>query len=211
MKKIIDLTYDLSYQMQVFPGDPVVDVSKHHNYENGYLVSQVILGTHTGTHVDAPIHVAKNTKAIDEISIEKYIGRAFVMNVTFLKPLQILTRNDLSRFEDKVKDVSAIILKTGWAKHFGQNDFFLEFPGIGEDAVAWLFDNDITLIGLETPSVHAVKHEMIHFLLLEKEISIVESLANVDQIMSEYVEFFAVPLKLKGLDGSPVRAFAIEE
>ena len=82
---------------------------------------------------------------------------------------------------------------------------------MSEGGVDWLQQNGIDLVGLESPSVNAVKHAEIHTLLLEHDILIVESLTNVESITSKYADFFAVPLKLHGLDGSPVRAFAIED
>ena len=114
-------------------------------------------------------------------------------------------------FKEQVKDVDAVILKTGWSSHFGKEDFFSSFPGISESGVDWLIENGIRMVGLESPSVNAIRHQEIHTLLLEKGVVIVESLTNVDQIRKSYVRLFAVPLKLQGLDGSPVRAFAMEE
>ncbi len=209
--KIIDLTHDITHQMPVFPADPAVGVLRHHDYQNGYFVSQVIFGTHTGTHIDVPIHKIKGGRPVDQVPIDRFVGRAFVMDLTALKPLEEITRKHLEPFASRVKDVNAVIIKTGWGKHFGGDDFFTSFPGISEEAVSWFVENGITLIGLESPSVNAVKHAEIHTLLLQNDIYIVESLANVDNITKEYVQLFAVPLKLKGLDGSPVRAFAIEE
>jgi kynurenine formamidase len=211
MKKIIDLTHDITHQMPVFPQDPTVGILKHHDYSNGYFVSHVIFGTHTGTHVDVPAHRLIGQKTVEQVEIEKFAQKAYVLDFLFLKHLEEITSAMLERYSDKVKEVKAVIIKTGWAAHFGKEDFFTSFPGLSEDAVHWLYENGIELIGLESPSVNAVKHLEIHRLLLEKEIYIVESLANVDKISKEYVELFAVPLKLKGLDGSPVRAFAIEE
>jgi kynurenine formamidase len=197
--------------MPVFPQDPAVGILRHHNYLNGYLVHQVIFGTHTGTHIDVPAHRIKGQKTVDQVEIEKFTQRAFVMDFTFLKPLEEITSSMLERYTGKVKEVKAVIIKTGWGTHFGKEDFFTSFPGLAEDAVDWFYQNGIELIGLESPSVNAVKHLELHRLLLEKEIYIVESLANADSISKEYVELYAVPLKLKGLDGSPVRAFAVEE
>ena len=91
-------------------------------------------------------------------------------------------------------------LKPDGLLHFGKDDFY-SFPGLSEEAVDWLAEHEIRLIALESPSVNAIKHAEIHTLLLEKEIYIVESIANVEQIKNDYVELFAVPLKLKGLDG----------
>lgn len=209
MGKIIDLSYDITHQMKVFPADPAVGILRHHDYQNGYFVSQVIFGTHTGTHIDVPVHKIMGGKTVDEVPIERFTGRAYVMDIPNLKPLEEITPAHLERYSAKLNGVHAVILKTYWGKHFGQDDFFTSFPGLSEEAVDWLFAHQIFLIGLESPSVNALRHQQIHTLLLEKEILIVESLANVDRIPSEYVDFFAVPLKLKGLDGSPVRAFAV--
>ncbi len=211
MKKAIDLSHPITHQMPVFPADPAVGVLTHHHYQNGYFVSQVILGTHTGTHIDVPIHKIKGGKSVDQVGVDRFMGRAYVMDFTFLKPLEEITAEQLDRFADKLDGVDTVIIKTGWSKHFGKEDFFTSFPGISEEAVDWLTAHSIRLIGLESPSVNALRHEEIHTLLLQRDIYIVESLTNVDQITKEYVELYAVPLKLKGLDGSPVRAFAIEE
>ncbi len=210
MKRYIDLTHSITNQMAVFPADPAVGVLTHHNYQNGYFVSQVIFGTHTGTHIDVPVHKIKGGKTVDEVPVERFAQRAYVMDLTFLKPLEEITQSHLERHEEKTKGVSAVILKTGWGSHFGKEDFFTSFPGISEEAVDWFKEHGINLVGLESPSVNAIKHAEIHTLLLQNDIYVVESLANVEQITEEYVELFAVPLKFKGLDGSPVRAFAVE-
>lgn len=208
--RIIDLTHDITHQMAVFPADPAVGVLTHHHYQNGYFVSQVIIGTHTGTHIDVPVHRIGGGKTVDEVPIDRFVQRAYVMDMTSLQPLEEVTRACLEPFADKVKDVHAVLIRTGWGKRFGKEDFFTSFPGISEEAVEWFIEHSVSLIALESPSVNAVKHEQIHMQMLKNDIYIVESLANVDQITKEYVELYAVPLKLKGLDGSPVRAFAIE-
>lgn len=208
---IIDLSHDITHQMPVFPADPAVGVLKHHDYQNGYFVSQVIFGTHTGTHIDVPIHKIKGGKPVDQVPIGRFAQKAYVMDLKGLKPLEEITRRHLEPFKDKFKEAHAVILRTGWGEHFGRDDFFTSFPGISEEAVNWFVENGVVLIGLESPSVNAVKHAEIHTLLLQNDIYIVESLANADAITKEYVQLFAVPLKLKDLDGSPVRAFAIEE
>lgn len=211
MKKIIDLSHDITHQMQVFPGDPPVGILKHHDYANGYFVSQVIFGTHTGTHIDVPAHRLKGRKTIEKVGIEKFVRRAYVMDFTSLQPLEEIDKTMLDSYNNNVKDVSAVIIKTNWSQHFGKDDFFTSFPGLNEDTVEWFIQNNIELVGLESPSVNAKKHLEVHSRLLGKEIYIIESLTNLDEITQDYVMLYAVPLKFNGLDGSPVRAFAIEE
>ena len=211
MERIIDLTHPITHQMGVFPADPAVGVLRHHNYQNGYMVSQVIMGTHTGTHIDVPIHKIRGGNSVDMVPIDRFIGNAFVMDLPGLAPLEEMGKETFEPFKEQVKDVDAVILKTGWSSHFGKEDFFSSFPGISESGVDWLIENGIRMVGLESPSVNAIRHQEIHTLLLEKGVVIVESLTNVDQIRKSYVRLFAVPLKLQGLDGSPVRAFAMEE
>jgi len=210
MARYIDLSHDITHQMGVFPADPAVGILTHHNYQNGYFVSQIIMGTHTGTHIDVPVHKIPGKNTVDKVAIDRFVGRAYVMKLD-LEPLAPISAEVLEPFKAKVADVEAIIFQTGWSSHFGKEDFFTSFPGIDESGVNWLVENGIRLIGLETPSVNAIYHAEIHTLLLDKEIVIVESLNNVDAIEQEYVMFCAVPLKLKGLDGSPVRAYAIED
>ena len=98
MSKIIDLSYDITHQMKVFPADPAVGVLRHHDYGNGYFVSQLIIGTHTGTHIDVPVHRIQGGKAVDEVPIGKFTGRAYVMDLTFLKPLEEITTAQLDRY-----------------------------------------------------------------------------------------------------------------
>lgn len=211
MKKIIDLSCDITHQMPVFPSDPPVGILTHHNYSNGYFVNQIIFGTHTGTHVDVPAHRFKGRNTIEKIEIDSFIQKAFIMDFTSVKELEEIDAAMLDKFKDKIKGINAVIIKTNWSYRFGTKNYFTSFPGLAEDTADWFQENDISLIGLESPSVHAVKHLEVHSKLLGKEIYVIESLTNVDKISKEYVMLFAVPLKFKGLDGSPVRAFAIEE
>ncbi len=204
---VIDLTHTITRQIPVFPGDPAVDIPEQEHFQDGYMVSRVTFGTHTGTHIDAPLHKLPGGKPVDEIPLSALMGRAFVLPA---KDLPAVTYDDLQPYKGKVTGVSALIIKTGWAGRFNKDGFFTDFPGIEQSAVTWFIENGIKLIGLESPSVHPVKHAEIHASLLQNDIIIVESLANAESITQEYVDFCAVPLKLKGLDGSPVRAFAIQ-
>ena len=93
---------------------------------------------------------------------------------------------------------------------YPQKEYFSAQPVITPELAAWLAENEISLLGLETPGVHPQEYEKVHKLLLEKEIVVVEALTNLKQLTQKEVFFMAAPLKFKGRDGSPVRALAME-
>lgn len=70
-RNVIDLSYTVEHAMEVFPADPPVGILKHHCYKNGYFVSQIIMGTHSGTHVDAPVHKLPETRSITDLKVEQ--------------------------------------------------------------------------------------------------------------------------------------------
>ena len=208
-RNVIDLTHPVTHQMGVFPADPPVGILNHHNYGNGYYVNQLIMGTHSGTHVDAPIHKIPGTLSITDIPVDRYIGWRTAV-IDFTGHSGDITVGELKKYDDLLTGCDAILFKTGWGSRFGKEGFFENYPGLELEVADYLANKGILLIGLETPSVHPVLHQEVHTALLKNDIYIIESLNNVEKINAQVVELHAVPLKLQGLDGSPVRAYAIE-
>lgn len=212
MAKVIDLSHTIVDATPVFPGDPEVSFRSHHTHESiGYCVTSVTMGTHTGTHIDVPLHRIPGGRAVDEIPLEKMMGMACVADLTMLKSGEQIVPAHLEPYASYLNDAKILILKTGWCSHFGQHDFFSGFNGISPEAADWIVARKLNMIALESPSVHPEKHMEIHEIFLKNDVLVAESLNNVSAIQKPVVQFFAAPLKLKGLDGSPVRAFAIEE
>lgn len=212
MPKIIDLSQPVSDGGPVFPGDPEVKFYTHHTHESvGYRVTRFEMGTHTGTHLDVPLHKLPGGASVSEIPLSQFMGRAYVADMTMLEPGEEVAVAHLSAHEAEMAGCTTLILKTGWASRYGQGDFFSGFNGISEAAAKWIVAKGFSLIALESPSVHPVKHQEIHTILLESGVIVVETICNVDAIQKPTVWFCAAPLKLIGLDGSPVRAFVIED
>ncbi len=210
--KIIDLSHKITDNNPVFPGDPQVKFKSHHTHESiGYKVTAIEMGTHTATHIDVPVHKLPDTDTVDKISLSRTMGKAYIADFTGLKSKQEITADNLAKLEDAIGDCKKIIIKTGWASHYGKEDFFSDFNGLTEDAAEWIVSKGIELVGLESPSVHPEKHSEVHEILLKSGVLVVETLCNLEDISKPIVHFFAAPLKLEGLDGSPVRAFAIED
>lgn len=211
-KNVIDLSYEMQHQMCAFPGDPTIEIATYNNYSNGYFLSLVSTGTHVGTHVDAPVHKIPGAKGLSEIPVEGYIGfRTYVADFSDIAERDgEITAAMLEAHAEEIAGCDAIIFRTGWSKYNGTLEFFRNFPGLSEDTIPWFEKMGIHLLGLDMPSVHYILHAEVHEGLLSRDIYLVESLTNLENISAKYVQFFAVPLKLKGVDGFPVRAFAIE-
>ena len=211
LRHIIDLTHTISDGMPVFPGDPMVEFQRTaFIHQGGYNVTRVSMGTHTGTHVDVPHHVLPDDRGVDCISLDALVGWAEVLDLGEMAPGSEITSADLNKFTDRVTNGSRVLLRTGWSKRWGSPEFFTKFPGISEGAAAWLTARKVALLGIEQPSVHTTMHREIHKALLAEKIVLIETMANLHEITSDRVYLAALPMKLAGLDGSPMRVVAIE-
>jgi arylformamidase len=217
--KIIDLSLSIEEGMMTFPTHwhPVVEVTilGRHAIE-GRETRKLVLGTHIGTHVDAPRHFVPNGRSIDEVPLDVLIGRATIADFTGCRSLQEIDVADLKqKLEGKVPQ--RLLLRTGWSEFFGSMKFYNEYPFLSENAAHWLVDQGVRLIAMDTPSpdnpAHSrgtAKDSPNHKVLLGAGVVLVEYIANLKAITTKEVELVVMPLKLKGCDGSPARCVAIE-
>jgi arylformamidase len=217
--KIIDLSLPIEEGMMTFPTHwhPVVEITilGRHGVE-GRETRKLVLGTHIGTHADAPRHFIPNGRTIDEVPLDVLIGPATIADFTGCPPLhQIDTAQLKQKLGDKVPQ--RLILRTGWSAHFGNMKFYNEYPFLSEDAAQWLAERGVRLIAMDTPSPDNPAHSRgtpkdspNHKVLLGAGVILVEYLTNLNAITALEVELIVMPLKLKGCDGSPVRCVAIE-
>lgn len=211
-KRIVDLSLEIYHQAPTFLADPMCRILVHHTIESmGYNITQIIMSTHQGTHLDAPFHFLDKGRTVDKLDLNKCVGDALIIDLSKKKAKDKIKIEDLKPYENKIIKGAKILLRTDWDKVFPKKEFFSDQPVITLELSKWLAEKGIDLLGVETPGMHPKDYKLIHKILLEKEIIIVEALANLRELTKETVFFVAVPLKIKGRDGSPVRAFAIEE
>jgi len=212
MARIIDLTLPIYHGAPTMPWDPKCAVIVHHTIESmKYNITQLIISTHQGTHLDAPYHFFNDGITVDKLDLNKCVGDAHVLDLALVGPKCSLKPRDLEPFESRIHPGSRIILRTNWWRHFPKKEYFSDGPMISPELARWLARKKIAMLGLETPGVHPVEWEKVHKILLGAEIVIVEGLAYLNKIKKQKVFFIAAPLPLKGRDGSPVRAMAIED
>jgi arylformamidase len=217
--KIIDLSLPIEEGMMTFPTHwhPVVEITilGRHGIE-GRETRKIVLGTHVGTHADAPRHFIPNGGTIDNVPLDVLIGPATVVDFTGCAPLQEITVASLKqKLNNQVPE--RLILRTGWSDYFGNLKFYNEYPFLSEEAAQWLVEQGVRLIAMDTPSPDNPAHSRgtpkdspNHKVLLGAQVVLVEYLTNLKSITTPEVELIVLPLKLKGCDGSPVRCVAIE-
>ena len=142
------------------------------------------------------------------------IGPALVVNVAPAAPRQLLTVEDLASVHDQSQPGARLLLRTDWHKRHGTPEYRDQLPRISLDLAKWLVERQVGLVGVEPPSVADVNDmeelTTVHQTLFRGNVVIVEGLANLDQITQPIVQFIALPLKVTGGDGTPVRAVAVE-
>jgi arylformamidase len=204
---------DLSLIMQ--SGFHGVDVEARGTIaESGANTTTLHFFSHASTHMDAPYHFVQEGKTLERVVVEKCIGPALVADLSMLGPLTPITVEHLSPYADRIGRGTRLLLRTDWSAHASLPDYRTDYPRVSPPLARWLAEQRIALLGVEPPSVADMsnREELIevHRTLLGAEIIIVEGLANLDKLKRDQVTFVALPLRLEGGDGSPVRAIAIE-
>jgi kynurenine formamidase len=207
--RFVDLSHPLLDKAGAFPNDPKLAVIEFGRIAtHKYNMTQLVMGTHQGTHLDAMFHFFDDGRTLDQMPLEWFFGPAKVLKLP--KPADgEITADDLKKFESYLQPGARIILNTGWYRRFGTVAFFEHFPSLTLDAASYLASRRIRLLGMDMPTPGKQWLELHHILLAKDvEIVVVEGLANLDSLPEDFT-FAGFPLNVKGRDGSPIRAVAI--
>src|ERR1043166_6009152 len=201
--------------------------------DKGYFYSayRYSAAEHGGTHLDSPVHFAKGHASVDQLPLEQLMGSAIVIDVT----KQCATNPDylvgVKDFEDweksngRIANGTIVLLRTGFGKFYPDRKRYLgteergaeavaklHFPGLDPAAARWLTQNrSIKAIGLDTASIDRGQSTTFesHRALFEKDIPAFENVANLDQLPVKGFSVIALPMKIKGGSGGPLRIIAI--
>lgn len=203
--RIIDISMRIHEDMIVYPENPRPKIEQYATVrEDGSNESKIILGSHTGTHIDTPFHVKENGKSLGEIPLENFYGKCKVLDL--LNKGNEIHRKDLAQYKIEKDDI--ILLKTkNSIKQY--KSFRKDFTHVKLDAAKYLVKKKIKTLGVDYLSVEKFNEdEGVHDLLLDN-ITVFEGLCLKDVDPGEYV-FVGLPLKIDG-DGAPARAILISK
>jgi kynurenine formamidase len=217
MAKIIDLSLLISEGLPRWK----VEINRVHP-KHCHQITIVKMSVHIATHMDSPLHFVKGGKSIDEIPLEMTMGEASVVDLSYKKENEGITPEDLERNGGHIREGDFVLLRTDWPdKMWGDMEFWRKAPYLTEEGAKWLTEKKPKAVGYDFPQDYVIREmenrepdiaeSVVHNVFLPKGILNIEYLTNLRSIKKKRVKFMAIPLKLKGVDGSPVRAVAIEE
>ena len=198
--KFIDLSVAINEETPVYPGDPVTKVSpagvlKDDGYEDHYLC----VGTHVGTHVDAPRHMIEGAKGLDGIPVERFFGRGVYIKSGKSFDLEIVK-------QAAIEEGDIVLFHTGMSDVYHQADYYESYPALPEDIVNYLVEKKIKMVGVDMCSVDHEPFPM-HKILLSNDVLIIENLTNLGALEGNNFKIYAFPIKLE-MDGAPARVVA---
>lgn len=213
--RIIDLSHRLESGMQVYPSDPAVTLHPAlTHWEHGAMVSALELGSHSGTHLDAPRHTIPTGRGVSQIELAELTGEALLIRPSQVTAAEMLT---WQRIKDLVPESvpRIVLLATGWDHYFGTAEY-LRHPALSPDAARELWARGMRVLGVDTLSpdptvlagaVGTTGQFAVHEIILGSDGLIIENLRGISALPRRCtVGFF--PLPLPELDGAPVRAVA---
>jgi len=209
---IIDLSQSINSDIKLYPGSPNVSFLKWSKYSiDGYDSEAIFLSTHTGTHMDAPSHFIKGAEPIDIIDVNRFV----MNNVHLLKIAkssnQLITTEDIINSDTDIKENDSIVFSTGWEHNYNSDDYMSSNPGLSPEAATYLANKKINAVAIDSPSIDSgIEQEFpVHQILLKNDVLIIENICNLTQIAKKILKLIAIPLKLQGATGSPIKALAI--
>jgi kynurenine formamidase len=223
--RLVDLSQKLEEHAPHYP----THSKFYHNLWGSYwhgdrsLTYQVTMNEHSGTHVDAPAHFISDAKpaahvTIDRVPLSQMMGRGVRIDCRDFKAGETVPESMIGAWEKdhgKISPADIVLFNFGWSSRWAlrpqHQAYITDWPGVGMDTAEYLISKRVAAIGVDTlspDSPSALQSDPIHPRVLEKQVLIIENLCNLDQL-PDFFAFLALPLKIGGGSGSPVRAVAL--
>jgi arylformamidase len=207
--KVHDISLTLRQRMLVFPGEPtpLLEPTKDMGRGDAYNISRLTIATHTGTHIDAPLHFLPGAASVDQLPLEALVGSALVVEMAVE---QEITAAELEAVAIP-PGTERLLFKTRNSRLLDDDEFHRDFVYLTLDAARWLVERGVRLVAIDYLSVEQMDAQpnIVHQTLLRAGVVIVEGV-DLRQVAPGPYLLACLPLKLEGADGSPVRAVLVE-
>ena len=218
MNKIIDLSLGIHDGMITYP------TNAHHVFESsiqariqieGRETRKFTMGSHCGTHVDAPKHFIENGASIDQFDVNDLIGEALLINLGKKSPNEVINLNSFKTEFLKYPNIKRVIFRTDWSDYWNTSQFYQGWPYFDEESIDFLINNNIKLLGIDFPSPDSAYFgtdcsldSPNHKKLFNNNVILTEYLTNLINLKPGLIYIMVSPLKLLNFDGAPSRVTA---
>ena len=232
-KELVDLTYEFSAETHHWPTAKPFHFEKvaEGRTPGGFWYSSYNYGgsEHVGTHLDAPFHFAEGKWTTEQIPLSRLIGPGVVIDVSRQAAkdadytLQLSDLRAWEKVHGRIPPGAILLIRSGWGKFWGDRKRYfgtdapgdtdnLHFPGLAKAAADFLVkQRRITAVGIDTPSIdHGPSRDFVaHQILGAANLAIFENVAGLERLPAKGATVYAIPMKIKGGSGAPLRIFAI--
>jgi kynurenine formamidase len=216
--QLVDLSIPVGPETQIYPGDPAPAVRRAMTIErNGANVLSLELGSHTGTHVDAPFHFEADGDRLEDVDLDRFVGRAVIADVTGHGDREPIGWEALSPYADLMRPGTIFVLRTGWSERFYGTERYYDHPFLTAAACERVLERGVRTLAIdalnpdETVTDGTEERWDVHHLVLGAGGVIAENLTNLSAIDFEEPLVCLFQLRLAGhADGAPCRAIALD-
>jgi arylformamidase len=216
MAELIDLSHTLESGMITYKGLPAPLVCDYLSREASrriysgnteFQIGRIEMVGNTGTYLDSPFHRYADGKDLSQLPLSSLAGLDLVVARVQAPASRAIDRLPLSASEVRGR---AVLIHTGWNRHWRTDAYFEGFPYLTASLAQWLRDAGVILVGIDSHNIDCTDsgERPVHSTLLGADIPIVEHLRGLESVPERGAKFFAVPPKVKGFGTFPVRAFA---
>lgn len=205
---IRDISWPISADTTAYKDRKVIEIIKTKNFQQDNVrETKIIMGAHSGTHVDAPSHFLKDGNTIEKIKLEQLIGPCTILELTLVQ--EKITADDLKKFDIKSNDI--ILLKTKNSERKATDVFDYDFIYLDASGAQYLADKKIKAVGIDYLGIESKqKNHPTHKTLMNADIPIIEGLRLQDVEDDNYF-FVCLPLNIIGNEAAPARAVLFKE
>ncbi len=207
---IYDISVPIHNAMHVWPSDPKVRLEEREHpardESHTIRVTSIRCGSHSGTHLDAPSHMIESGRTLSDIPLDQLVGPARVLDI---RGVTSIGRAELE--SQPLDGVERVLFRTDNSEHWNDRGFHEEFVFLEPDGARFLVEAGIQLVGIDYLSLDRYKSvgHATHFVLLERNVVILEGL-NLGDVPAGDYSLTALPMKIRGADGAPVRAILMD-
>jgi arylformamidase len=206
--RVIDISVPNAPGQHVYPGDPEPHVERVHRIVDGKAanVSLLVMGSHTGTHVDAPYHFIDDGPRLGEVSLDRMVGEALVVDLRGRMAIDAAALADVGFERGDI-----VLFHTDNSERWAASEFQRDFTYMTADAAHALVERGVRAIGMDYLSIEQFgsRDFPVHHILLGAGVFVIEGLDLRHVEAGRYV-LVCLPLKFPGLDGAPARAVLLD-